>query len=109
MMNLPTAQNLVPCLGWTLVHFLWQGLAIAAWLMLCLRLLRSGSANQRYLAGCAALAAMVLAPVITFNHLSAKLQAQPPALVADFAPTLPEAATRTAAAPGPKIVVPYKP
>jgi beta-lactamase regulating signal transducer with metallopeptidase domain len=107
-MNLPTAQNLVPCLGWTLVHFLWQGLAIAVWLMICLRVLRAGSANQRYLADCAALAAMVLAPVITFNHLSGKFQSQPPALVADFAPTVPAETLRSDAALGPRIVVPIK-
>jgi beta-lactamase regulating signal transducer with metallopeptidase domain/Flp pilus assembly secretin CpaC len=66
----PPPDALVCCLGWTLVHFLWQGICIAAWLKVCLWLLRRSSANQRYLAGCAALAAMAIAPVITFNHLT---------------------------------------
>ncbi|MDB6110377.1 MAG: Regulatory sensor-transducer, BlaR1/MecR1 family, partial [Pedosphaera sp.] len=109
-MNLPMTQNVVPCLGWTLVHFLWQGLAILVWLMLCLRVLRSGSANQRYLAGCAALAAMVLAPVITFSHLARESQIQPPLPATDFiASAAPAGSTRSDAAPEPKIVVSFKP
>ncbi len=59
---------LIECLGWTLVHFIWEGLAIALLLAIALRLLRRGTADQRYLAGCVALLFMVIAPVVT-SHL----------------------------------------
>ena len=65
------AQPWVERLGWTLVHFLWQGAAIALLYALgrwCLGDLRSG--QGRYLMACAALAAMIAAPVITFALLS---------------------------------------
>jgi type II secretory pathway component GspD/PulD (secretin)/beta-lactamase regulating signal transducer with metallopeptidase domain len=74
----PPPDALVPCLGWTLVHFLWQGICIAAWLKVCLWLLRRSSANQRYLAGCVALAAMAIAPIITFNHFTQQQAALAP-------------------------------
>ena len=51
-------------LGWTLFHFLWEGIAIAAALALALLILRP--ARARYIAACAALAAMLLACVGTF-------------------------------------------
>ena len=51
--------------GWTLVHFVWQGTGIALVAALALRLLRSSRPQWRYLAACAALAAMLAAPVIT--------------------------------------------
>src|SRR5580692_4856630 len=69
-MNSWLEQNLVQLLGWTLVHFLWQGIVIAALLAACLRLLRNAAPNHRYLAGCAALLLLVAAPVITFYCLS---------------------------------------
>jgi hypothetical protein len=54
-------------LGWTLVHFLWQGTAIAA-AYAAARALggRFLSARGRYALACAALAAMAAAPPITF-------------------------------------------
>jgi uncharacterized protein (TIGR03435 family) len=60
------SQQWVERLGWTLVHFLWQGLAIAA-LYAAARKLIAGrvSPNTRYLLACAALAAMMAAPLIT--------------------------------------------
>ena len=78
-MSLFISENLVPCLGWTLLHFLWQGLVIAGGFALCARLLRSAPANQRYLAGCVALSAMIIAPLITLEHEAR--QFQPPAPV----------------------------
>ncbi len=72
------SQALLQCLGWTLVHFLWQGLAIAVWLGLCLHALRRNPANHRYLAGCAALLLMVASPLLTFNRLVDQLPAPQP-------------------------------
>jgi GWxTD domain-containing protein len=54
-------------LGWTLLHFLWQGTAIALVYATLRRLLaRSLSAKGRYTLACAALAAMAIAPPLTF-------------------------------------------
>jgi len=59
--SLSTAQ----ALGWTLVHFIWQGGLIAAVLAAALALLRQRSANARYLTCCVGMAAMLAAPVVT--------------------------------------------
>ena len=58
----PWAQRL----GWSLLHFLWQGLVIAALLTVAMTTLRRRSADLRYAVACMALAAMVAAPVVTF-------------------------------------------
>ena len=51
--------------GWTLIHFAWQGTVLTLAAAGMLRLSRSHSANTRYTIGCIALAAMLVAPVIT--------------------------------------------
>ncbi len=53
-------------LGWSLLHFLWQGALIALCLEVALVALRKSSSDVRYAARCGALALMGLAPVITF-------------------------------------------
>jgi len=53
-------------LGWTLLHTLWQGAAVALLLALTLWILRRSSSDARYLAGCLAMAVMVALPVATF-------------------------------------------
>ena len=68
-MNLWPSRDFLDCLGWTLLHFVWQGVVIAAMLAMALRLLRGRSAGIRYVAGCAALFLMVLAPIATFYSL----------------------------------------
>ena len=55
--------------GWTLLHFLWQGLLIALAGGLVRAALHRYSANARYLAGCLTLLGLGLAPVLTFVHL----------------------------------------
>jgi beta-lactamase regulating signal transducer with metallopeptidase domain len=62
-------SHAVSALGWTLVHFLWQGLAIALLLELWLFLARRRSARERYLARCLALASLASAPGISFAWL----------------------------------------
>ena len=47
-------------LGWTLVHFVWEGAALAAMLMAGLWLLRPAPARRRYALACTILAAMPL-------------------------------------------------
>lgn len=55
-----------PALGWTLVHFLWQGALLAACLWTFLSIARNASANVRYLASCLTLGLMLLATGTTF-------------------------------------------
>ncbi len=55
--------------GWTLIHFVWQGCAIAAVAAVLLRVTRRRSPNVRYVIACAALAAMVAAPAMTARLL----------------------------------------
>ena len=52
-------------LGWSLVHFLWQGLVVAAALSAAMAALRRRSANLRYAVACMGLVIMVAAPVVT--------------------------------------------
>lgn len=56
--------------GWALLHFLWQGLAIAAGLGVALRVLQCAAPNTRYAAACAALVLMVACPPATWAWLS---------------------------------------
>jgi GWxTD domain-containing protein len=54
-------------LGWALLHFLWQGTAIAIGFAILRRLLAHWlSPRGRYVLACVALAAMIVAPVLTF-------------------------------------------
>jgi TonB family protein len=52
-------------LSTALLHFVWQGLLTGALLWLALFLMRKRSANSRYLASCAALAALTVLPAVT--------------------------------------------
>jgi len=63
-----SSQPWVERLGWTLVHFLWQGVLIAALYAVTRRwILRSSGPNARYLLACAALATMMVVPIVTFG------------------------------------------
>jgi uncharacterized protein (TIGR03435 family) len=75
-------------LGWTLVHFLWQGAAIAGVYAVARRAFASRSANARYLLACMALTVMIAAPAITWLSLAPaadlpdpvyRIQSTPPA------------------------------
>lgn len=58
-------------LGWTLLHFLWQGTAIAVLYTIARFLFaRSARAQTRYSLACAALVAMATAPPLTFLTIS---------------------------------------
>jgi beta-lactamase regulating signal transducer with metallopeptidase domain len=73
-----------------LLHFLWQGVAVAFLLWIGLYLLRKRSAASRYAACCAALALMALLPAVT-----TWLTYDPPAVAAPLAvakPATPQAA-----------------
>ena len=64
-----SGQSMVHALGWTLLHFLWQGAVIALLLWCVLGLLGGRSPKVRYLVACCALVLMVLAPLGTFACL----------------------------------------
>jgi uncharacterized protein (TIGR03435 family) len=90
-----SSQPWVERLGWTLIHFLWQGALIAAIYAFARR---SRMPQFRYLLACAALAAMSAAPIVTFSltGTSESAAANPyvgtipqSSAVADSAPALP--------------------
>jgi len=94
-----SSQPWVERLGWTLVHFLWQGVAIAGLYAITRGLFaRSSKAQVRYGLACAALAAMVAAPVATFS-LSIATKPMPPAIL--MAGSAPKPAATVAPAPVP--------
>src|ERR1041385_705656 len=78
------AQPGVSRLGSTLLPFLWQGVAIGAVYAAARRWARMSVPNVRYLLGCAALAAMAAAPLVTWWALG---------------PTAPDFAATSPAAP----------
>ncbi|HLO68730.1 MAG TPA: M56 family metallopeptidase, partial [Holophaga sp.] len=88
-------------LGWSLLHFLWQGALLGALTLLGLRLARHRRPETRYLLGCLALASMVLAFLATFAWIAREARpllvltgphpgiAQGPGLVDRIRPWLP--------------------
>src|SRR2546426_589144 len=63
-----SSQPWVDRLGWPLVHFVWQGLSIAVLYAAARRgVARTSSPNAQYLLACAALAAMMAAPLVTWG------------------------------------------
>jgi len=76
--------------GWTLVHFLWQGALIAAVYAALRRFV--GGANGRYLLACAALVAMMAAPVVTWFALG-QSDVPPAVVAADRTARVPSTAT----------------
>ena len=70
VIHLLSAQPWVERLGSTLLHFLWQGILIAALYAAARKwIARSASPNVHYILACAALALMAAAPVVTWNIL----------------------------------------
>ncbi len=60
------SQPLWQRLGLTLVHFLWQGLAIAVFIGACVRVFKLSHGNARYIVYLMAFVAMFVCPVVTF-------------------------------------------
>jgi bla regulator protein blaR1 len=65
--------DLLRALGWSLLHFLWQGTILAIALSGFLQIARTCSSQFRYLACCTAFALMVLCPVGTFVYLAGNI------------------------------------
>lgn len=53
-------------LGWTLLHFLWQGAGVGFFLALVLAVMRNRSSGSRYAATIVALVVLVVFPIVTF-------------------------------------------
>src|SRR5882757_569670 len=62
-------MNATQALGWALVHFLWQGAALAILLGVALALIRPTAARTRYAVALLTLAAMLVLPVATTVQL----------------------------------------
>jgi len=71
MSPMPFAPTDVQALGWSLLHFLWQGAAAALALAVVDLGLRRAAPATRYRLAAATLAVMVAAPVVTFRVLRA--------------------------------------
>src|ERR687893_815136 len=68
--NALLAHPVFQLLGWTLLHFVWQGALVAlAYAGISLSLRRS-TANLRYTVACVAMLLMLLLPVATFFRLN---------------------------------------
>ena len=65
-----SGHPLVHALGWTLLHFCWQGAMVAGLLWCVLALLGGRSSQARYGAACFALLLLVAMPLITFAHIA---------------------------------------
>ncbi len=63
-------MTIVEHVGWVLVHFIWQGVAIALALAAALQLTPAAQATLRYVFSCAALVVMLAATAVTGARLS---------------------------------------
>lgn len=117
LLDLPRAlfnEGSIERLGWTLVHFLWEGAAVVALLAVTLLLMRRRSSHARHAASLVALLLMAALPVVTFLLLPASQPAPAVAPVAatfkvaglpasvDIVPSTEQPATSAAAAANPQ-------
>lgn len=64
-----SAESLTYVIGWTLLHFCWQGALVAILMSCVMPLLHERSSQVRYVVACSALLLMALLPLITCIHL----------------------------------------
>jgi len=93
MSNLLNA--LVPALGWSLLHFVWQGLLIGWAASLAFQLLRNARPQARYAVACAAL---LLCAALPLAGIATRLAQDTPVLGASLLPPPDRPATRPSAA-----------
>src|SRR5215813_3864730 len=70
MNTLEPWRPMIEALGWTLIHFTWQGTLVALSLAGVLRAQREASTNARYAASCVAMMLMLAAPLGTVSYIS---------------------------------------
>lgn len=68
-MNPADVQSWIDALGWSLVHFLWQGALVGALFALVRALLPREQSGARYASGLFALGVLALCPLVTFLTL----------------------------------------
>jgi len=76
-LNLEHMQSITEALGWTIVHFLWQGALLAGILWLLLAALRRSGANLRYTVSGIAMLAMLGCTIFTFSVEFGKMSLVP--------------------------------
>lgn len=62
-------STIAQTVGWSLVHFLWQGALIAAIARVVLWMCTAHQSNLRYVISCAAMCLMLLCPIVTTLYL----------------------------------------
>ncbi|MBO0859413.1 MAG: HEAT repeat domain-containing protein [Chloracidobacterium sp.] len=67
MITLETWRSIIEVLGWTLIHFTWQGTLVALSLAGVMRILRGASTKTLYAAACVALLLMSSLPLFTIT------------------------------------------
>lgn len=70
MTNALLAHPVLQTLGWTLLHFIWQGALVALVYASVALALRRATANLRYAVACAGMLLMLALPVATFLRLN---------------------------------------
>jgi beta-lactamase regulating signal transducer with metallopeptidase domain len=68
--SFPLSDPMIQRIAWTLIHFVWQGLAIAFLLIVAVRIAQVRRSSWRYACSLSALVVMVAMAVITFLVLS---------------------------------------
>jgi beta-lactamase regulating signal transducer with metallopeptidase domain len=89
-------MNLTQTLGWTLIHFLWEGTIVAILLASALVLLRRSWPRTRYAASCAAMVLMLAFAAGTFIEFQFSGRA-PREAAGSFTPVFIDSAVRNAA------------
>jgi TonB family protein len=77
MFELPQVQAVIQALGWTLVHFLWQGFVIAGLFWLLTSVTQADNARWRYTSGISIFFLSVLVPLLTFRHYFTQYTSSP--------------------------------
>ena len=80
------SQSQVLLLGWTLVHFLWQGALLAVVLAVVLKAMKRCSSESRYVAACVAMVALLLCPILTLETFAPEFVRRVAASGGDAAP-----------------------
>lgn len=68
-LNTIISENVINALGWTILHSLWQGAAVALGFALVLFFMRRFSARTRYVMGIMAMVLILAMSVVTFANL----------------------------------------
>src|SRR5712671_1457466 len=98
-------MNATHALGWALVHFLWQGAALATLLGVALAVIRPAAARTRYTIAIVTLGAMLVIPVATSVRLYEPAVSGVPPERSSSSQTVPPAASSSSPSPAPRPAV----